>query len=396
MTSVTLASGAVNSSADLALKVNSTTKVLSFNTSGAYGLGSTPAYGTAGQVLTSAGTGATPTWGNDITGNAATATNLAGGAANRIAYQTGAGTSAFLAAPSTSGTVLGWTGSAIDWVAAPAAVSTNNISGGSAGVVVYQTGAGATGFTAAGTSGQILTSTGTTAPVWSSPSAVSLTTGVTGTLPIANGGTNSTATATAGGIGYGTGTAHAYTTAGTSGQVLTSAGAGAPTWGTPATGSMTLVSTLSAVGTNTLSWTGLSGSYTYLLVFNGIGAGGNNDNNQIRVGSGGSVLTSGYIFTGQKNNSTVTTPYSSGGLLAGFYIGGTLSSISNPSGHAYITQTPTALDVNFNASVSDQNGYQAFITGYNSGLTGTITNIQVVEPNRNWTVGSVSLYKLTT
>lgn len=59
-----------------------------------------------------------------------------------------------------------------------------------------------------------------------------LTTGVTGTLPIANGGTNSTATATAGGIGYGTGTAHAYTAAGTSGQVLTSAGASAPTWTT--------------------------------------------------------------------------------------------------------------------------------------------------------------------
>ena len=57
-----------------------------------------------------------------------------------------------------------------------------------------------------------------------------LTTGVTGTLPIANGGTNSTATPTAGGAGYGTGTAHAYTAAGTAGQVLTSAGASAPTW----------------------------------------------------------------------------------------------------------------------------------------------------------------------
>ena len=57
-----------------------------------------------------------------------------------------------------------------------------------------------------------------------------LTTGVTGTLPIANGGTNSTATPTAGGAGYGTGTAHAYTAAGTAGQVLTSAGTGAPTW----------------------------------------------------------------------------------------------------------------------------------------------------------------------
>ena len=53
---------------------------------------------------------------------------------------------------------------------------------------------------------------------------------LTGTLPIANGGTNSTATATAGGIGYGTGTAHAYTPAGSAGQVLTSAGASAPAW----------------------------------------------------------------------------------------------------------------------------------------------------------------------
>jgi hypothetical protein len=59
-----------------------------------------------------------------------------------------------------------------------------------------------------------------------------LTTGVTGTLPIANGGTNSTATATAGGAVYGTGTAYAITAAGTSGQVLTSNGASAPTWQT--------------------------------------------------------------------------------------------------------------------------------------------------------------------
>ena len=57
-----------------------------------------------------------------------------------------------------------------------------------------------------------------------------LTTGVTGTLPIANGGTNSTATPTAGGASYGTGTAFAFTAAGTAGQVLTSAGASAPVW----------------------------------------------------------------------------------------------------------------------------------------------------------------------
>jgi hypothetical protein len=61
-------------------------------------------------------------------------------------------------------------------------------------------------------------------------SGLPLTTGVTGTLPIANGGTNSTATATAGGAVYGTGTAFAFTAAGTAGQVLTSAGSSAPVW----------------------------------------------------------------------------------------------------------------------------------------------------------------------
>jgi hypothetical protein len=51
-----------------------------------------------------------------------------------------------------------------------------------------------------------------------------------GILPVARGGTNSTATPTAGGAAYGTGTANAYTAAGTSGQILRSNGASAPTW----------------------------------------------------------------------------------------------------------------------------------------------------------------------
>jgi hypothetical protein len=57
-----------------------------------------------------------------------------------------------------------------------------------------------------------------------------LTTGVTGTLPIANGGTNATATPTSGAVPYGTGTAYAFTSAGTSGQFLRSNGSSAPTW----------------------------------------------------------------------------------------------------------------------------------------------------------------------
>jgi hypothetical protein len=80
------------------------------------------------------------------------------------------------------------------------------------------------------TSGVLTNCTGYTAANISG--TINLTTQVTGTLPIANGGTNSTAAATAGGIGYGTGTAHAYTAAGTAGQILTSNGASAPTFQT--------------------------------------------------------------------------------------------------------------------------------------------------------------------
>lgn len=57
---------------------------------------------------------------------------------------------------------------------------------------------------------------------------------IIGTVAIANGGTNGTATPTAGAVPYGTGTAYAFSSVGTTGQVLTSNGSGAPTWTTPA------------------------------------------------------------------------------------------------------------------------------------------------------------------
>lgn len=87
----------------------------------------------------------------------------------------------------------------------------------------------AAGAVTGGTGGKITDATITGADL--AVGAVDLTTtDVTGTLPIALGGTNSTATPTNGGVGFGTGTAHAYTAAGISGQLLQSNGAAAPTW----------------------------------------------------------------------------------------------------------------------------------------------------------------------
>jgi hypothetical protein len=105
----------------------------------------------------------------------------------------------------------------------------------------------ATGNVTIANTGVLSFSAGTTGLT---PAAV--TTGaitLAGKLVIANGGTNSTSTPTAGAVPYGTGTAYAFTAAGTSGQVLTSAGAGVPVWTTP------VVNTVSAPVTKTANFT---------------------------------------------------------------------------------------------------------------------------------------------
>jgi hypothetical protein len=52
-----------------------------------------------------------------LSGNATSATNVAGGAANRIVFNTGSGATSFVVAPTASGQVLNWNGSAFNYVA---------------------------------------------------------------------------------------------------------------------------------------------------------------------------------------------------------------------------------------------------------------------------------------
>jgi hypothetical protein len=114
------------------------------------------------------GTGATGTWGINISGNAATATaatNVADGAANRIVYQQGFGSTTFVVAPTVTDTFLKWNGSAFVWgaIAGAGTVTSVDVSGGTTGLT---------------TSGGPITSSG------------SIT--LAGTLNVANGGTGTT------------------------------------------------------------------------------------------------------------------------------------------------------------------------------------------------------------
>jgi hypothetical protein len=97
------------------------------------------------------GTGATGTWSISISGvansatsatSATTATNLASGGTNQIPYQTGSGTTSFIAGPTVSSTYLSWNGSGFVWAAASggggtttnAATFNNSGSGDSSGI----------------------------------------------------------------------------------------------------------------------------------------------------------------------------------------------------------------------------------------------------------------------
>ena len=192
------------------------------------------------------GTGATGTWGISISGTAASATNVAGGAANQIVYNTSAGVTSFLAAPTVTDTFLKWTGSAFTWTAALTTAVTS-FSAGSTGLTpsTGTTGAvtlsgtlavanGGTGVTSGtGTGSNVLNTSPTfVTPILGTPTSgtltnatgLPLTTGVTGTLSVANGGTGATSL-TANNIILGNGTSAVQVLApATSGNILTSNG----------------------------------------------------------------------------------------------------------------------------------------------------------------------------
>jgi hypothetical protein len=111
--------------------------------------------------------------------------------------------------------------------------------------------------------GNALISGGTgTAPAWGK---IGLTTHVSGTLPIANGGTNLTSV-TNNGVVVGSAGAYSFTAAATANQVFRADGSGVPGFGTIALGSSAAVTGTLAVGNGGTGATTASGARTGLVV----------------------------------------------------------------------------------------------------------------------------------
>jgi hypothetical protein len=169
----------------------------------------------------------------NITGTATTATNIGGGSAGQIPYQSNTGSTAFVG-PGAAGQLLMSSGTS-----APLYINTGsiyvgrsetstyaststNIAGGSAGQLTYQTALGQTNFVNVGTAGQLLMSSGTNAPLYINTGSIYV--GRSETSTYASTSTN-IAGGSAGQIPYQSATGNtAFVATGTNGQVLISAG----------------------------------------------------------------------------------------------------------------------------------------------------------------------------
>jgi hypothetical protein len=189
-----------------------------------------------------------------------------------------------------------------------------------------------------------------------------LTTGVTGTLPIANGGTNGTATPTAGTIAYGNGTAIAYTAAGTIGQVLTSNGAGAPTWSTDGGGTVTSASVVSANGfAGTVATATTTPAITLTTTITGILKGNGTAISAATSGTDYAPATSGASIlygngSGGFSNVTIGSGVAfAGGTLSATGSGGTVTSVTGTS--PVVSSGGATPAISMPAATTSVNGY---------------------------------------
>jgi hypothetical protein len=171
----------------------------------------------------------------ELASKATLATNLVGGAAGSIPYQTNTGTTAFIGI-GLEGAFLTVLNSTATWIT-PEDISIGNattathLAFGSAGKVPYQTGAGRTSFTNVGSTGSVFIAAGPNSPIWISTTTLYVGNSVNAETADSSTYADNLAGGSAGKMPYqsSTGTT-SFTSAGTTGQLLVSGGFGSPTW----------------------------------------------------------------------------------------------------------------------------------------------------------------------
>jgi hypothetical protein len=207
---------------------------------------------------------------------------------------------------------------------------------------------------------------------------------------------------TAGGIAYGTGPALAVSAAGTLGQVLTSGGAGAPTWSATAGGSVTSVSVVSANGlagtvataTTTPAIT-LSTTVTGLLKGNGTAISAATSGTDYAPATSGTSILYGDGAGGFSNVTIGTGVAFSGGTLSATGSGGTVTSVT---GTAPVVSSGGATPaISMAAATTSVDGYLTSTdwTTFNNKGSGTVTSVSGTTGRITSTGGTTPVIDLT-
>jgi hypothetical protein len=187
---------------------------------------------------------------------------------------------------------------------------------------------------------------------------------------------------TAGGVAYGTGPALAVSAAGTLGQVLTSAGAGTPTWSAAAAGTVTSVSVVSANGLNGTVATAtttpaitLSTTITGVLKGNGTAISAATSGTDYAPATSGTSILYGNGSGGFSNVTIGTGVAFAGGTLSATGSGGTVTSVT---GTAPVVSSGGATPaISMAAATTSVNGYLTSTdwTTFNNKGSGTVTSV---------------------
>lgn len=355
--------------------------------------------GASGQVLTSNGTGVAPSFQANPGTGAITTINGDSGSISGSTVTIDGGSTGLTTSNSGSTSHL---------------IGTLNVSHGGTGATTLTgvvTGNGTSAFTASAiTQHDVLVGGASNAITSIAPSA---TTGVPlvsqgaaadpafGTTSIAGGGTNATSFAITDGTIYYDGTKLVTTATGTSGQVLTSNGAGvAPTYQTLTSGSLVLIQTKTASNSASISFT--SGLTTYnnlLIVFDNVVPISNGVSLQMQISTNGgsSYVATGYASGYNQLNFSSTVPTNANSSTA-FLLGGVFTNTAGDSagGSFYLGDITSGAAIKlWGTSVLSisTSSFQNQLVGKNS-TTGT-NAIQFTFTSGNISTGTFSVYGIT-
>jgi trimeric autotransporter adhesin len=334
--------------------------------------------GTTTTILHGNGSG-NPSWSqvnltSDVTGTLPVGnggTGLSSYTADAILYASGTATVGQLADVA-AGSYLRSVGTA----SAPAWSTLTLPNAATTGDILYATGTNAIGNLSDVATGDVLISGGTgIAPSWGQ---VGLTTGVSGILPVVNGGTGDNTLASKG-ILYGNGTsAVSVTAAGSQGQILTVNSSGIPAWTTatyPAT--TTTNQLLYSSGTNTV--TGITAANNGVLISGTSG-----------MPSWLAAGTSGQVMTMSSSGVPLWATASSSGSNYWSLSGSDLSPTSTSYNVGIGTNTPaTTLDVNGTLALRE-NVIAAASYGSSYTLNPNGYSFVVLQPTASFTLENIT------